>query len=113
MNEIKNINAIRTLDRVEEFDSIANSLDEIHQNLSSTINYKQKNYENWEIISGQFIHVAFLTNSTQWNASPGGGLSKYAHLADGCIDLILVDQISRKELYRFAKRHSNYKNQVN
>lgn len=112
MNEVKNLNASKTIDMVQEFDSIANSIEEIEQNLSSTINYRKCDYEDWEIIRGSFIHIAFLTNSTQWNISSGGGLSKYAHLSDGCIDLVLIDQVSRKDLYRFIKRHANCKNQV-
>lgn len=111
MNEVKNLNASKTIDMVQEFDSIANSIEEIEQNLSTTIKYKKS--EDWEIIRGSFIHIAFLTNSTQWSVSSGGGLSKYAHLSDGCIDLVLVDQVTRKELYRFIKRHANCKNQVN
>lgn len=106
--------AKKTFDMVEEFDPIANSIQEIEKNLSSTINYNRNEaYSEWEIIRGSFMHVAFLTNSMMWDQAPGGGLSKYAHLADGCIDLVLVDQISRKDFYRFIKRHANRKNQVN
>lgn len=112
MNEVKNLNAIKTVDMVQEFDPIANSIEEIQQNLSDTFSYKKSDNKHWEIIRGSFIHIAFLTNSTQWNISNGGGLSKYAHLSDGCIDLILVDQVNRKDLYRFIKRHANCKNQV-
>ncbi|CAF0744424.1 unnamed protein product [Brachionus calyciflorus] len=112
VNSVKNLNARKTIDRVEQFDSIANSIEEIQHNLSSTNKYHKSDNEEWEVVRGNFIHVAFLTNSSQWNMSPGGGLSKYAHLGDGCIDLILVDQISRKDLYRFVKRHANSKNQL-
>jgi hypothetical protein len=41
-----------------------------------------------------------------------GGLSKYGHLADGSMDLILCDHVPRKEFYRFVKRHTKKKNQV-
>ena len=47
-----------------------------------------------------------------WDLASGRGLSKYGHLGDGCIDLILVDSVPRKDFYRFIKRHTNEKNQL-
>ena len=40
------------------------------------------------------------------------GLSKYSHIADGCLDLILTKEVDRKDFIRFMKRHGNAKNQV-
>ena len=40
------------------------------------------------------------------------GFSKYTHLSDGTVDLILVKETERKEFVRHLKRHSNSKNQV-
>jgi hypothetical protein len=58
------------------------------------------------------MHVAVLANSMCLDDTSAGGLSKYAHLADGSLDLILVEQLSRKDFYRFIKRHAKAKNQV-
>ena len=68
--------------------------------------------DEWEVIQGSFIHIAFLANSHYWDLASAGGLSKYAHLADGCMDLVLVDPVPRKEFFRFIRRHTNGKNQV-
>ena len=67
--------------------------------------------EDWKTVSGSFIHVELLTNAMLWDVT-SGGLSKYGHLADGSMDLILCDQVPRKEFYRFVKRHTKKKNQV-
>ena len=40
------------------------------------------------------------------------GLSKYTHLNDGVIDLVLVKNTERKEFVRLLKRLGNTKNQV-
>ncbi len=79
--------------------------------LSDSVQENTKKNGEWEKIRGSFIHIAFLTNSFRCEQAPLG-LSKYGHLADGSIDLVLVNPISRKELYRYLKRHTNKKNQV-
>lgn len=104
----------RTSDEVQDFDPLAESLHEIEENLGE--NYKrginEHNSNEWRTISGKFMHVELLTNAMLWNMASGGGLSKHGHLADGCMDLILVDKVSRKEFMRFLRRHSNRKNQL-
>jgi len=40
------------------------------------------------------------------------GISKFAHLSDGCLDLVLVEDDSRKEFVRFLKRLGNQKDQA-
>ena len=60
---------------------------------------------------GSFMHIAVLANATRWDLSPNG-LSKYGHLGDGCTELILVEPVSRRDFYRFIKRHAGDKNQV-
>lgn len=40
------------------------------------------------------------------------GLSKFTHLSDGNIDLVLVKKCDRKDFIRFLRRHGNSKNQV-
>lgn len=80
--------------------------------LSRKSKNKEESDVKWEKIRGSFIHMSCLSNAAQWDQSSGGGLSKYGHLADGCIDIILVEKVSRKHLYRFVKRHTNAKNQL-
>jgi hypothetical protein len=40
-------------------------------------------------------------------------LAKFGHLADGLLDLIIVEPVTRKEFLRYIKRNGNSKNQVN
>ena len=105
----------------EKYEKIANSIQEIRKNLTN--GKKNKAFESteveddsvsdeWEVIRGSFVHIALWSNATLWDVASGGGLSKYGHLGDGFIDLILVDQVSRKDFYRFLKRHTNLKDQV-
>ena len=68
--------------------------------------------DEWETIRGAYMHVSLLSNATLWDLATGGGLSKYGHLGDGCIDIVLVEPVSRKDFYRFLRRHTNPKNQV-
>ena len=86
------------------------SLDEANASKNKPVH--SENNKQWETIKGSFIHVALLTNSMGLDDLNAGGLSKYAHLADGSIDLILVNSISRKDLYRFIKRHAKTKDQL-
>jgi hypothetical protein len=46
-----------------------------------------------------------------WSFAPQG-LSKFGHLADGLLDLILIEQTTRKDFLRCVKRNGNSKNQV-
>ncbi len=71
----------------------------------------EENSDDWKTVSGSFIHMSLLSNAMLWDAT-SGGLSKYGHLGDGYMDLILVDAVSRKDFYRFLKRHTKKKNQV-
>lgn len=111
----KNLHNGKTVDEVQEFDPLAVSINEIEDNLGDTYrkDYSDENSQDWKTVSGSFIHIALLTNYMLWDQAAGGGLSKYGHLGDGFMDLILVDVVSRKEFYRYIKRHANRKNQVN
>lgn len=40
------------------------------------------------------------------------GISKFTHLSDGNVDLVVVKQVERKDFLRFLRRHGNSKNQV-
>ena len=93
-----------------EFNEILNTIEDIRQPKKAI--EKQKKGEEWKKIHGSFIYIALLSNSSKWSHIAPGGLSKYAHLADGFIDVILVEPTSRKEFYRFLKRHANNKDQV-
>ena len=82
----------------------------LYLEIKRNISFKN-DYAEWEMIRGSFTHIAFLSNANLWEHAPAG-LSKYGHLADGCIDLILVDKVPRKDFFRFIRRHTNKKNQV-
>lgn len=60
---------------------------------------------------GQYLSVGVYATSSSCDMAPLG-LSKYTHIADGCMDLVLVHEIERKEFMRFLKRNGNSKNQV-
>ena len=65
----------------------------------------------WKVIKGHYMNVSVLALPGRGEYSPLG-MSKYGHLADGCLDLILVEQTNKKEFLRFLRRHGNNKNQV-
>ncbi len=77
--------------------------------ISNQYNEKEKN---WKIIDKEFSQVAVLTNANLWSFAPQG-LAKFGHLADGLLDLIIVEPVTRKEFLRYIKRNGNSKNQVN
>lgn len=103
-----------TSDEVQEFDPLAVSISEIEENLGDRYNRESHHHtaDEWKKISGTFMHVELVTNAMLSDLACGGGLSKYTHLADGSMDLILVDKVPRKEFYRFLRRHTNRKNQL-
>ena len=65
----------------------------------------------WKTLQGEYLQVAILTNACVWSYAPQG-LSKFGHLADGLLDLVLVQPTTRKEFLRYVKRNGNSKNQV-
>jgi hypothetical protein len=107
------IHGSKTVDEVQEFDPLAVSINEIEDNLGYSYRKEisEEYSDNWKTVCGSFIHVELLTNAMLWDLT-SGGLSKYGHLADGSMDLILCDHVPRKEFYRFVKRHTKKKNQV-
>lgn len=52
-----------------------------------------------------------MNNANLWSFAPQG-ISKYGHLADGLLDLVLIEQTTRKDFLRYLKRNGNSKNQV-
>ena len=65
----------------------------------------------WKTVQGEYLQVAILTNACVWSYAPQG-LSKFGHLADGLLDLVLIQPTTRKEFLRYVKRNGNSKNQV-
>jgi hypothetical protein len=60
---------------------------------------------------GEYLNVSFFATPCLDDVAPLG-FSKYTHMADGCIDMVLVDNVNRKEFMKFLQRHGNKKNQV-
>lgn len=58
-----------------------------------------------------FLNIGLFTLPGRSELAPRG-LSKYTHLNDGVIDLVLVKDAARKEFVRMLKRLTNAKNQV-
>lgn len=67
--------------------------------------------QQWKTLQDRYLHVAVLTNAGLWSLAPQG-LSKFGHLADGLLDLLLIEETSRREFIRSIKRNGNSKNQV-
>jgi hypothetical protein len=68
--------------------------------------------KNWKSLRHHYLQVAVLTNANLWSMAPQG-LSKFGHLADGLLDLVLIEKTTRKEFLRYVKRNGNSKDQVN
>jgi hypothetical protein len=77
-------------------------------NNSNQTNEKEKN---WKSLHQEFLQVAVFTNANLWSFAPQG-LAKFGHLADGLLDLIVIEPVVRKEFLRYVKRNGNSKNQV-
>ncbi|CAF1556991.1 unnamed protein product [Rotaria sordida] len=84
--------------------------------LSSSLSKKFSNRQNeekqhWKILHHNYLQVAILTNANLWSFAPQG-LSKFGHLADGLLDLILIEHTTRKDFLRYIKRNGNSKDQA-
>ena len=75
---------------------------------SNQNNGKEKN---WKTLDQEYLQVAVFTSPNLWSFAPQG-LSKTGHLADGLLDLVLIEPTTRKEFLRYIKRNGNSKNQV-
>ncbi|CAF1497088.1 unnamed protein product, partial [Didymodactylos carnosus] len=64
----------------------------------------------WKTIRNPYLQVLVLTNASLWDFAPQG-LSKYGHLCDGLLDLVLIRDTTKKEFIRYVKRNGNSKNQ--
>lgn len=65
----------------------------------------------WRSRKSDFLNIGLFTLPGRSELAPRG-TSKYTHLNDGAIDLILVKDAERKEFVRMLKRLANTKNQV-
>ncbi len=65
----------------------------------------------WKSLKGDYVNVSIFTLPGRSNLAPLG-MSKYTHLNDGSLDLILVKNTERREFVRYLRRHGNHKNQV-
>lgn len=74
-------------------------------------NHYNEKEKNWKILHQEYLQVAVLTNACLWSYAPQG-LAKFGHLADGLLDLIVIEPVVRKEFLRYIKRNGNSKNQV-
>jgi hypothetical protein len=79
--------------------------------LSSAGKNSNEKEKNWKILHQELLQVAVFTNASLWSYAPQG-LAKFGHLADGLLDLIVIEPVSRKEFLRYIKRNGNSKNQV-
>lgn len=75
------------------------------------VNQQNEVEKRWKILHNNYLEVAVLTNANLWSFAPQG-ISKYGHLADGLLDLILIEQTTRKDFLRYLKRNGNSKDQV-
>jgi len=78
---------------------------------SKISNQKSQIEKPWKILRHNYLQVAVLTNANLWSFAPQG-LSKYGHLANGLLDLILIESTTRKDFLRYLKRNGNSKDQV-
>ena len=65
----------------------------------------------WRSRKLDFLNIGLFANPGRSELAPRG-MSKYSHLNDGAIDLVLVKDAPRKEFIRMLKRLTNAKNQV-
>ena len=65
----------------------------------------------WKTIKGHYMSVSVLAIPGRGEYCPLG-MSKCGHLSDGCLDLVLVHETSKKNFQRYLRRHGNDKDQV-
>ena len=94
-------------------DSHLQKLSRLRKSSQQDINVRSfsgKQEKNWKVLHDDYLQVAVLTNANLWTYAPQG-LAKFGHLADGLLDLILIQPVTRKEFLRYIKRNGNSKNQ--
>ncbi|XP_025093865.1 ceramide kinase-like isoform X2 [Pomacea canaliculata] len=83
-------------------------LDDSTSSIGSVIELSQESP--WSTVKGSFMNVCIFSLPGNCDIAPQG-LSKFTHLSDGNIDLVLVKKCDRKDFIRFLRRHGNSKNQ--
>ncbi|XP_052091884.1 ceramide kinase-like protein [Mytilus californianus] len=96
---------------VQPFNSSSNSND--FNSLSDTENLSEEVLEDnpWKASKGSYYHVGLYCIPGNCEVAPEG-LSKFTHLSDGAMELVLVKDCSRRDFIRYLKRHGNHKNQL-
>lgn len=64
----------------------------------------------WHVIKAEVLSVSVLSIAGMSELAPLG-MGCYTHLADGCVDLVLVKNTDRKQFVRYLRRHGSSKNQ--
>jgi hypothetical protein len=62
-------------------------------------------------MKGTYFGVSVMAVSGICDLAPRGQ-SKYTHLSDGCLDLVLVRTANRDDFLKYLRRHGTEKNQV-
>ncbi|CAF1157119.1 unnamed protein product [Adineta ricciae] len=75
-----------------------------------SFNLQYDEEKNWKVMQNTLLEAAVFTNANLWSFAPQG-LSKFGHIADGFLDLVVIDAVNRKEFLRYVKRNGNSKNQ--
>ncbi|XP_064647971.1 ceramide kinase-like isoform X2 [Lineus longissimus] len=100
------------VDEVMELDTLGDSGHS--DTLVKMIDLSKEHRSKWKTVKGHYLSIGLYALPGRSEFAPAG-CSKYAHLADGCADLVLVNggDTSRKDFIRFIKRHgSASKNQL-
>ncbi|CAF3109817.1 unnamed protein product [Rotaria sp. Silwood2] len=103
---------VQQINRRKKSSSCLNN-DHNNNRLSSAgknLNQPNEKEKNWKILQNEYLQVAILTNANLWSFAPQG-LSKFGHLANGLLDLILIEPVVRKEFLRYVRRNGNSKDQ--
>ncbi|XP_060598837.1 ceramide kinase-like protein [Ruditapes philippinarum] len=95
-----------TEDLVQAFDPLAES-----NNSDTLVNLAEHEDTPWRSRKSDFLNIGLFTIPGRSELAPRG-MSKYSHLNDGAIDLVLVKDAPRKEFIRMLKRLTNAKNQL-
>ncbi|OPL07277.1 hypothetical protein AM593_08509, partial [Mytilus galloprovincialis] len=84
----------------------------IYLGLSDTEQLSEEVLEDnpWKASKGSYYHVGLYSIPGNCEVAPEG-LSKFTHLSDGAMELVLVKDCSRRDFIRYLKRHGNHKNQ--
>ncbi|KAK7498390.1 hypothetical protein BaRGS_00010344 [Batillaria attramentaria] len=94
-------------DMIEELDPLNNS-GSSQASAGSVIELKQDSP--WKTLKGSYMNISVFGIPGNCEIAPQG-LSKFTHLNDGNIDLVIVKSCERKNFVRFLRRHGNSKNQ--